>query len=436
MKIAVIGTGYVGLVAGACFADTGNTVYCVDHDPAKIEALKKGVIPIYEPGLETLVRRGASEGRLHFTTQTAEAVAAAEIIFLAVGTPAGKDGEPDLRYLKAASEEIGQAMNGPKLVVNKSTVPIGSHRSVAEWIRSRTKHAFDVVSNPEFLKEGSAVDDFLRPDRVVIGTDKEEVFQKMAELYGPFVRQGNPILRMDPVSAEITKYACNSFLATRISFMNELSVLCDTVGGDIENIRRGMSTDVRIGKHFLYPGVGYGGSCFPKDVQALLATAEKARVPLGIVAAAETANGRQKHRLAKKISDHYQGQLKGRTIAVWGLAFKPNTDDMREAPALDIISDLVGAGAHVRGFDPVAGANAAKLLASLGDGFRLCAQAFDALEGADALALVTEWNEFRHADLEHVKSLLKEPVIFDGRNVYDPAKLRRSGFRYYGIGRG
>ena len=436
MKIAVIGTGYVGLVAGACFADTGNTVYCVDNDPKKIEALKNGQIPIYEPGLETLVRRGSAEGRLHFTTRTEEAVRASEIIFLAVGTPAGADGNPELKYLKAAAEEVGRAMNGPKLVVNKSTVPIGAHKSVAQWIRSQTQHSVDVVSNPEFLKEGSAVEDFLRPDRVVIGTDREDTYQKMADLYAPFVRQGNPILRMDPVSAEITKYACNAFLATRISFMNELSVLCDEVGGDVEDIRRGMSTDVRIGKHFLYAGVGYGGSCFPKDVQALLATAKANQVPLGIVTAAEEANERQKHRLVKKILDHFQGKISGKTFAMWGLAFKPNTDDMREAPSLEIISDLVQAGARVRGFDPVAGANAAQLLKHHGKSFELCSQAFETLAGADALLLVTEWNEFRHADLERVRGILKNPVIFDGRNLFDPTRVSKLGFKYFAIGRG
>ncbi|HUP58525.1 MAG TPA: UDP-glucose/GDP-mannose dehydrogenase family protein, partial [Bdellovibrionota bacterium] len=336
MNISVIGTGYVGLVAGACFADNGNQVVCVDNDPAKIEGLKKGVIPIFEPGLETLVERGVNEGRLSFTTSTADAVRASDIVFLAVGTPPLPSGEPDLTFLRAAAEEIARSMNGPKLVVNKSTVPIGSHRTVAEWMSRHTKHPVEVVSNPEFLKEGTAVDDFLKPDRVVIGTDSPEAFRKMAELYGPFVRQGNPILQMDPTSAEMTKYACNSFLAARISFMNELSQLCERLGGDVELVRRGMTTDERIGKHFLYPGVGYGGSCFPKDVQALLATARKADVRMGIVAAAEEANERQKRALPAKVKAHFGGCLKNCVIAVWGLAFKPNTDDLREAPALTI----------------------------------------------------------------------------------------------------
>lgn len=433
MKIAIIGTGYVGLVAGACFADSGNTVFCVDKDPKKIDALNRGEIPIYEPGLETLVKRCTSEERLFFTMDTAEAVGAAEIIFMAVGTPPLPNGEPDLQYLKAASEEVARAMTGYRLVVNKSTVPIGSHKVVADWMAPHTKHPFDVCSNPEFLKEGSALDDFLKPDRVVIGTEKKEVYEKMAELYAPFVRQGNPVIHMDPVSAEITKYACNSFLATRISFMNELSYLCERTGGDIEAVRKGMATDVRIGKHFLYAGVGYGGSCFPKDVQALLSTAEKYGVPMGIIDAAENANARQKHRLAAKVIQFFGDQLAGKTFAVWGLAFKPNTDDMREAPAITIIDDLVKAGAKIKAFDPVATENAMKVIP--GKNVQFCANAYEAAEGADALLLVTEWNEFRHADFTRVKSLLKNPVVFDGRNIFEPAQMAKAGFKYFGIGR-
>jgi UDPglucose 6-dehydrogenase len=433
MKIAVIGTGYVGLVAGACFADTGNTVYCVDKDPSKIEALKRGEIPIFEPGLETLVRRGSAEKRLIFTTSTAEAVAASEIIFMAVGTPPLPNGEPDLKYLKAASEEVAKAMTGYRLVVNKSTVPIGSHKVVAEWMAPHTRHDFDVVSNPEFLKEGTAVEDFLRPDRVVIGTDKEEVFNKMADLYSPFVRQGNPILCMDPVSAEMTKYACNAFLATRISFMNELSLLCEKVGGDIELVRKGMTTDVRIGKHFLYAGVGYGGSCFPKDVQALMSTGEKNAVPMGIITAAEEANARQKRHMVTRVKKHFGNDLKGRTFGLWGLAFKPNTDDMREAPAITIAEELTKAGATVRAFDPVATENARKVI---GNKITYCSSAYEVAENADALLLVTEWNEFRHPDFEVIKKELRTPVIFDGRNIYNPEQLRKLGFIYYGIGRG
>jgi UDPglucose 6-dehydrogenase len=432
MQIGVIGTGYVGLVAGACFADTGNNVFCVDIDPAKIEALKRGEIPIYEPGLEDLVKRGVAEGRLHFTTQAREAVAASEIIFLAVGTPPTETGEPDLRALKAASEEVARSMNGPKIIVNKSTVPIGSHEVVAQWMKPHTQHPFHVISNPEFLKEGTAVDDFLKPDRVVIGTPDEAVYNRMAELYGPFVRQGNPIIWMDPVSAEITKYACNAFLATRISFMNELAILCEKVGGDVEEVRKGMSTDVRIGRHFLYAGAGYGGSCFPKDVQALMATGRKHGTPMGIIEAAEDANARQKRHLVTRIQSHFKGALTGKTFAIWGLAFKPNTDDMREAPALTIIEELLAAGARVQAFDPVAAPNAQKML---GDRVKFASSSYAALEGADALVLVTEWNEFRHCDLARIKKTLKSPVIFDGRNVFNRDQVKAAGFSYYGIGR-
>lgn len=432
MRIAVVGTGYVGLVAGACFADTGNTVYCVDKDAKKIEALKRGVIPIYEPGLETLVKRGFSEGRLKFTLDMAEAVHACEIIFMAVGTPPLPNGEPDLKYLKSAAEEIAKHMMGYRLIVNKSTVPIGSHKVVADWMSPHTQHPFDVVSNPEFLKEGTAVDDFLKPDRVVIGTEKENVYKKMAELYGPFVRQGNPILWMDPVSAEVTKYACNAFLATRISFMNELSGLCEKVGGDVEEIRKGMTTDVRIGKHFLYAGVGYGGSCFPKDVQALMATGRKQGLSMDIVTATEVVNARQKKHLATRIKSHYGDRLNGKVFGVWGLAFKPNTDDMREAPALTIIEELLAAGAKVHVFDPVATENAKS---SLGDRVTYCASSYDAIEGADALVLVTEWNEFRHPDFDRIKKCLRTPVIFDGRNVFNSKQLKEMGFTYFGVGR-
>lgn len=432
MKIAVIGTGYVGLVAGACFADTGNIVYCVDKDPSKIDMLKRGEIPIFEPGLETLVKRGFTEKRLIFTTATAEAVATCDVVFMAVGTPSLPSGEPNLSYLKAAAEEVARAMTGYRLIVNKSTVPIGSHKVVAEWMAPHTKHAFDVCSNPEFLKEGSALEDFLRPDRVVIGTDKEAVYNTMAELYSPFVRQGNPIIWMDPVSAELTKYACNSFLATRISFMNELSLLCERVGGDIEKVRKGMTTDVRIGKHFLYAGVGYGGSCFPKDVQALMSTAKKNDLTMEIVTAAENANARQKAHLVTRVKKHFGNDLSGKTFAVWGLAFKPNTDDMREAPAITIIEGLTAAGAKVRAFDPVATENAREYLGSKAT---FCSKAYEAAEGADALLVVTEWNEFRHPDFALMKKALKQPVIFDGRNIYNPEQVRKLGFSYYGIGR-
>lgn len=432
MKIAVIGTGYVGLVAGACFADTGNTVYCVDLDESKINLLKEGGVPIYEPGLDVLVKRGYSEGRLHFTTSTEEAVKESEIIFMAVGTPPMPNGEPNLSYLKSASENVARAMNGFKIIVNKSTVPIGTHLTVKNWMKEHTSHDFDVISNPEFLKEGTAIEDFLKPDRVVIGTHKEEVFNKMQRLYAPFVRQGNPVIWMDPISAEITKYACNSFLATRISFMNEMATLCEKVGGNVENVRKGMMTDERIGRHFLYAGVGYGGSCFPKDVQALISTAQKEDTKMGIIEAAEEANARQKKRLFEKIDAYYKGDLKGKQFAVWGLAFKPNTDDIREAPALVIIDALLKAGATVKAFDPVAMEN---VKSELGDKITYCDSSYDALDGSDALVVVTEWNKFRHPDFSEVKSRLNAPVIFDGRNVYREEAMKNEGFTYFSIGK-
>jgi UDPglucose 6-dehydrogenase len=433
MRIAIIGTGYVGLVAGACFADTGNTVYCVDKDAAKIEGLRRGVIPIFEPGLETLVERGVANDLLYFTTSTSEAVKGCDVIFLAVGTPALPNGDSDMQYLKAASEEVGSALTGHCLIVNKSTVPIGCHQIVADWMHAKTHHPFDVVSNPEFLKEGTAIDDFLKPDRVVIGTRDKDVYAKMAELYAPFVRQGNPVLWMDPISAEITKYACNAFLATRISFMNELSGLCDHVGGDIEEVRKGMTTDVRIGKHFLYAGAGYGGSCFPKDVQALISTARKADVPMSIVAAAEEANLRQKKYLVKLIQNHFKESLQGKVFGMWGLAFKPNTDDMREAPSLTVIAELLKAGAQVKVYDPVATETAR---AVLGASVSYCDSSYDALADVDALLILTEWNEFRNPDFTKMKATMKATTIFDGRNLFDPNQMRARGFVYYGIGRG
>ncbi len=431
MKITIVGSGYVGLVAGACFADSGNTVTCLDVDQKKIDRLNKGEIPIYEPGLEEIIARCSEENRLTFTTSYDEALSKAEVVFLAVGTPPLPSGEPDLKYLKSAAESIAKSMKGPLIVVNKSTVPIGSHRVVADWMAPFTKHSFDVVSNPEFLKEGSAIDDFLKPDRVVIGTKSDESFKKMAELYAPFVRQGNPIIQMDPVSAEMTKYACNAFLATRISFMNELAQLCEKVGGDIDQVRKGMGTDVRIGKHFLYAGVGYGGSCFPKDVQALMATGSKNEVELEIVKAAELANARQKKHLVKRMEETL-GNLSKKTFGLWGLAFKPNTDDMREAASLSIIEELLKKGASVRAFDPVATETAQAIL---GDKIQFCKSPYDAIEGCDALVVVTEWNEFRHPDFERMKALLKSPLVFDGRNIFAPKQMKELGFRYVSIGR-
>jgi UDPglucose 6-dehydrogenase len=433
MKIAIIGTGYVGLVAGACFADTGNTVICVDKDPRKIKLLLDGKIPIYEPGLEVLVERGSREKRLFFTTNTEDAVRKSDIIFFAVGTPPMPSGEPNLSYLKSAAEEVAKSMNGYKLLVNKSTVPIGSHKTVRSWIEPHTEHDFDVVSNPEFLKEGSAIDDFLKPDRVIIGTSKESVYKTMAELYAPFVRQGNPVIWMDETSAEITKYACNSFLATRISFMNELALLCEKVGGDIESIRKGMATDVRIGKHFLYAGAGYGGSCFPKDVQALISTAKKHDIPMRIVKAAEEANGKQKRHLGEMISLRFGKNLKGIRIGIWGLAFKPNTDDMREAPSLVLIDQLKEMGADVIAFDPVATEVAQSII---GNKIEYAKTSYDAAKNVDALVLVTEWNEFRQVDFDRIKASMKNPILFDGRNIYDPNQMKKMGFEYYAIGRG
>lgn len=446
MRIAVIGTGYVGLVAGACFADTGNEVICLDIDPKKIEKLREGEIPIYEPGLEDLVRRGTKEGRLTFTTSYDEAIGPADVIFLAVGTPPMPDGSPDTQYLEAASKSVGRAMEKAaaarkptlsKIIVNKSTVPIGSHRVVADWIATETKQAFDVVSNPEFLKEGSAVDDFLKPDRVVIGTERADVFARMQELYSPFVRQGNPIIQMDTVSAEITKYACNAFLATRISFMNELSRLCEIVGGDIEEVRKGMATDVRIGKHFLYAGLGYGGSCFPKDVKALVSTGKRFKTELSVVSSVDTANQKQRQHMIENIRRYYKGELRGKTFALWGLAFKPNTDDMREAPALDIVRAFVKAGASVRVFDPIAIPNTKEIFAAEKvDGVYFAKNAYDAADGADALILATEWNEFRHPDWNRIRLGMKKAMVFDGRNIFDPAQMTGLGFEYVGVGRG
>jgi UDPglucose 6-dehydrogenase len=433
MRIAVIGAGYVGLVAGTCFAESGQDVTLVDVDPEKLAKLRAGKVPFYEPGLSDLLARNLREGRLQFTADLAEAVRGARVAFIAVGTPEGQDGSADLSHVLAVAEQIGRAMTGPLIVVNKSTVPVGTAARVAETIRRQTAHAISVVSNPEFLKEGAAVDDFLRPDRVVIGSDDEEARRVMADLYEPFVRTGNPILFMDPLSAEMTKYAANGLLAARISFMNELALLCDRVGADVDLVRRGVGSDRRIGGAFLFPGVGYGGSCFPKDVRALVATGEKAGLSLEMLKATDRVNERQKRVLFSRIQAHFGPSLAGKVIAVWGLAFKPRTDDVREAPALVLIQDLLSHGARVRVYDPEAMPTARRVL---GDRVEYCAGNYQALEGADALAVVTEWNEFRRPDFERMRRLMRQPVIFDGRNIYEPARMREMGFRYSGMGRG
>jgi UDPglucose 6-dehydrogenase len=431
MRISILGTGYVGLVAGTCFADSGNDVICLDVDEAKVALLRGGQIPIYEPGLEELVRKNVREQRLSFSTDTAAAVSASEVVFIAVGTPAGEAGDADLSNVLQAARQIGAALRAYTVVVTKSTVPVGTTDRVREEIRRHTAHDFDVVSNPEFLKEGAALDDFLKPDRVVIGTDSERARQVMAELYAPFVRTENPILFMDIRSAELTKYAANAMLATRLSFMNDIALLCEKVGADVDFVRKGMGADSRIGYPFLFPGVGYGGSCLPKDVKALVATAREQGMELDLLRAAERVNERQKKLLLQKALKHF-GSLADRSFAVWGLAFKPKTDDMREAPSIEVVEGLLAKGAQVACHDPVADRTARRLF---GDRVRYAPTPYAALEGAEALFLVTEWNDFRHPDFDRMRALMKTPVVFDGRNLYDPRRMREKGFIYYGIGR-
>ena len=431
MRIAVIGSGYVGLVAGTCFAETGNDVICVDNDKGKIDALVRGEIPIYEPGLKELVLRNAAEDRLTFTTDLEAAVHASLICFIAVGTPPGEDGSSDLTHVLAVAEDIGKAMNGYKIIVDKSTVPVGTAARVHEAVAAHTSEAFDVVSNPEFLKEGAAIEDFLKPDRVVIGTGDPRVAEIMKELYAPFVRTGNPVLVMDVESAELTKYAANAMLATRISFMNEMSWLCERVGANVDSIRKGLGLDRRIGPSFLFPGAGYGGSCFPKDIKALLKTAEKLGLELRILRAVEDVNEEQKELLVKKVKAHFGDDLSGKTFAVWGLSFKPRTDDMREAPSITVINRLLDAGAKVQASDPVAMHVARE---TFGDRITYHSKNYEALAGADGLLLLTEWNEFRYPDFDLMKSTLNNPVVFDGRNIYGRKKLEDLGFTYYGIG--
>ncbi len=432
MKIAVVGTGYVGLVTGTCFAESGNEVVCLDVDARKIATLEAGGIPIYEPGLEELVRRNVKERRLSFTTSYPDAVKGAAVVFIAVGTPPGETGEADLSYVLAAADQIGRNLTGYAVVVNKSTVPVGSADKVAEVLRKASPHPFDVVSNPEFLKEGAAIDDFMRPDRVVVGVASERARAVMAELYGPFVRAEQPVLFMDVRSAELTKYAANAMLATRISFMNEMATLCERLGANVDQVRRGIGSDKRIGHPFLFPGVGFGGSCFPKDVRAVMTMARQIGLDFDLLRAVERVNERQKRWLVDKAAKHF-GSLAGRTFAVWGLAFKPKTDDMREAPAITVVEGLLAAGARVRAHDPVAAEVARGIFD--GRGVDLVAEPYQAAEGADALLLVTEWNEFRQPDLARLKRIMRSPVLLDGRNVWDAAKIRAAGFTYYGVGR-
>lgn len=432
MKITVVGTGYVGLVAGACFAETGSDVTCADLDAKKIDGLKKNVLPIYEPGLDALVDRNQAQGRLHFTTDVAASIQQADVIFIAVGTPPDEDGSADLSHVLAVAETIGRNLTREAVVVTKSTVPVGTAGKVREAVAKHAKYPFHVVSNPEFLKEGAAVDDFLKPDRVVLGVDSDFARTAMAELYSPFVRTGKPVIFMDIPSAEMAKYAANAMLATRISFMNEIANLCEKVGANVDLVRRGIGSDARIGPSFLFPGPGYGGSCFPKDVKALLKTSEDVGAPMQVLRAVEDANDHQKTRLFDKVKAAV-GNLKGARIAIWGLAFKAQTDDMRESPALTLIDALLAAGATVVGHDPAAMHEAER---RLGTKIGYATTNYDALAGADALVVVTDWNEYRFPDFARIKSALKRPIVVDGRNLYDPAKMEQLGFTYRSIGRG
>jgi UDPglucose 6-dehydrogenase len=432
MKIAVIGTGYVGLVTGTCFAETGNKVVCVDIDQAKVDKLSAGQITIYEPGLEKLFLRNIKEERLRFTTDLASVVDEVEMIFLALPTPPGADGAADLKYVLGVADELGKLLQSYKVIVNKSTVPVGTADEVKAAIAKNHQGDFDVVSNPEFLREGVAVDDFMKPDRVVIGTTSERAKKLMSELYAPFVRQGNPVLFMDERSSELTKYAANSFLAMKISFMNEIAQLCERMGADVDMVRRGIGSDERIGKRFLFSGIGYGGSCFPKDVQALIQSADAIDYDFKILKAVEKVNANQKTHLVQKIKEHYQGNLKGKRFALWGLAFKPNTDDIREAPALSIINALLKEGAKICAYDPEAMPN---VKSQLGDSIDYAPSQYSALEGADALLIATEWSEFRTPDFERIATLLPSKLIFDGRNLFEVAKMKQLGFQYISIGR-
>jgi len=431
MRLAVVGTGYVGLVAGACFAEHGNDVICVDKDEAKIRMLRRGQVPIYEPGLEELVRRNKAEKRLTFTTSLPAAVRKSTIIFIAVGTPQGEDGSADLQHVLGVARDVARSMNGYKIIVDKSTVPVGTSERVREIIRRETAHPFSVVSNPEFLKQGAAVEDSMKPDRVVVGVEDDRARELMIELYSTFTRTGAPIMIMDCASAELSKYAANAMLATRISFMNEVAHMCEVFGADVDQVRKAVGTDRRIGSSFLFPGAGYGGSCFPKDVKAMVRFAADKGYTFRILSAVEEVNTAQKLLLVEKMEQHF-GSLKQKTIAVWGLAFKPKTDDMREAPAITIVEKLLAKGAKVHAYDP----EAMKIAKGIfGPRIAYARKSYDALVGADALALVTEWHEFREPDFDKMRKLMHSPIVFDGRNIYSRDQMRAHGFTYYGIGR-
>ena len=432
MKIAVVGTGYVGLVTGTCFAETGNTVTCVDIDQEKVKKLQDGVITIYEPGLEQLFERNIKQNRLFFTTNLEQGIKDAKVIFLALPTPPGEDGSADLKYILNVSEDLGPLLKDYVVVVDKSTVPVGTADKVRERIAKKAKVEFDVVSNPEFLREGVAVEDFMKPDRVVLGTTSARARKVMENLYGPFVRQGNPIIFMDEKSAELTKYAANSFLATKITFMNEIANLCELLGADVDSVRKGVGTDNRIGKRFLFPGIGYGGSCFPKDVQALAKSAKDAKYDFKILNAVMDVNNSQKVKLIPRIKEYFKGNLKGKVIAIWGLSFKPHTDDVREAPALYNIEALLKEGVIIKAHDPEGMKNVERILA---DKIQYCDTPYEAAENADAIFIATEWPEFRAPDFDRLSSILKEKVIFDGRNLFDLTLMKELGFAYYSIGR-
>jgi UDPglucose 6-dehydrogenase len=432
LKLSVVGTGYVGLVVGTCFAESGNDVICVDNDDRKLRMLRKGESPIFEPGLSDLLKKNIADKRIVFTDSLEKAVRSTDIIFLALPTPQSEDGSADLQHVLAAAKEIGKYMNSYKVIVNKSTVPVGTADRVREIVGRETTFEFDVVSNPEFLKEGAAVNDFMKPDRIVVGTGSPRALALMEDLYAPFIRTGNPLIVMDERSSELTKYAANSFLATKISFMNEMANLCEEVGADVDMVRKGMGTDARIGTQFLFAGIGYGGSCFPKDVAALLNTSSSYGHEMQILQSVEAVNKRQKQIIAEKIKKHFKGKLKGLTVALWGLSFKPNTDDVREAPALTIIAALLKGGATVRAHDPEA---MEEMKRRIGHTVRYFDNNYEALKGADALVVATEWNDFRRPDFDRMKSLMKQPIIFDGRNIYDPRVMVERGFVYYGIGR-